>query len=204
MGTAANLLSEGNLALLRQVGEEYAAYKASGGRITKGQYDHRRRVLVRQFAENMGPVERWLFRGASTQEAVRIARAGGVPYDHHIQQHSGRLRGLAKAAGVGGILLTGVGLTAACVQIAHTVDRNEKNQIFVETVSSTVFSGVGGLVVGLYLVSNPVGWGTALVLAATLAGSSALVGEGFRALYDHREKQLDLVDSSGIEALCKT
>lgn len=65
----------------------------------------------------------------------------------------------------GGIVLTGVGLTASCMQIENTTDQNEKNDIFVETVTSTTM-GLGlGVAVSLFLTSNPIGWGTALVLA---------------------------------------
>lgn len=113
MDTAAHLLSEGHLALLRQVGDAYAAYRA--GHLTKGQSDHRRRVLVQQFADNVGPMEKLLFGGARTQEEIRIARAGGVPYDANIQRQVGRLRWLGKAAGAGGILLGGVGVVTGCL-----------------------------------------------------------------------------------------
>jgi len=57
----------------------------------------------------------------------------------------------------GGIVLTGVGLTAACMQIANA---QEKNEIFVETIASTI-AGVGlGFAIGVFLISNPIGWGT--------------------------------------------
>jgi hypothetical protein len=199
MGTAANLLSEGNLALLRQVGDEYAAYKAIGGRITKGQYDHRRRVLVRQFADHVGPMEKLLFNGASTQEEIRIARAGGVPYDANIQRQVGRLRQLGKAAGAGGILLGGVGVTAACYQIAHTVSQKEKNEIFVETLAE-----IGaGVAVGLFVVTNPIGWGTALVLAIGGAGASLAAKKVARTVYDAVGNEADLVSGAGVDRLCR-
>lgn len=52
-------------------------------------------------------------------------------------------------------------MTASCAEIADTQDRNEKNEIFVETLVSSVAGGAGGYFVGLFLISNPVGWGTA-------------------------------------------
>jgi hypothetical protein len=199
MGTAANLLSEGNLALLRQVGDEYAAYKASGGRITKGQYDHRRRVLVRQFADHAGPMEKLLFGGARTQEEIRIARAGGVPYDANIQRQVGRLRGLAKAAGAGGIVLTGVGVAAGCLQIAGTTDQQKRNEIFVETV----VSGVIGIGLGFFIVSNPIGWGTALLLATGSAALSYTTGRAAAIGYTAYLEEVDLVSGVGLDRVCR-
>jgi len=37
----------------------------------------------------------------------------------------------------GGIVLAVVGASAACLQIASTTDTKEKNEIFVETITST-------------------------------------------------------------------
>lgn len=202
IGTVANLLSEGNLALLRQVGDEYAAYKASGGRITKGQYDHRRRVLVRQFANHVGPMEKLLFNGASTQEEIRIARAGGVPYDVNIQRQVGRLRQLGKAAGAGGILLGGVGLTAACYQIAHTLSQKEKNEIFVDTVMSTVIGSGLGYAVGVFVLSNPVGWGVALLLAMGSTVGSLVAGKLASKAYSASSGEVDFVTGLGVDKVC--
>jgi hypothetical protein len=204
MGTAANLLSEGNLALLRQVGDEYAAYKASGGRITKGQYDHRRRVLVRQFADNTGPMEKLLFGGARTQEEIRIARAGGVPYDANIQRQVGRLRQLGKAAGAGGILLGGVGVTAACYQIAHTVSQKERNEIFVEALTSTLVGAGTGAAISLFLLSNPVGWGMALLLATGSTAATWQAGKWAAQVYNTSGSTVDLVSGLGIDRLCRS
>jgi F0F1-type ATP synthase assembly protein I len=202
MGTAANLLGEGNLALLRHVGNEYAAYKASGGRITKGQYDHRRRVLVRQFADNAGPMEKLLFGGARTQEEIRIARAGGVPYDANIQRQVGRLRQIGKAAGAGGILLGGVGVTAACYQIAHTVGQKEKNEIFVDTVMSTVVGSGLGYAVGVFVLSNPVGWGVALLLATCSTVGSLVAGKLASKAYSASGSEVDFVSGLGVDKVC--
>lgn len=111
------------------------------------------------------------------QRAGQRPRAGGVPYDANIQRQVGRLRGLAKAAGAGGILLGGVGVTAACYQIAHTVSQKEKNEIFVDTIVNTSASAGLGFVVGAFIVSNPIGWGTAVVLALGSAVISFSLGK---------------------------
>ena len=200
-GAASNLLNAGNTQLLRQIGDEYAEYRA--GRMTKGQYDHRRRVLIGQFRQNVGPVERWLFRGLPTPQAIRIARGGGVPYDHRIQHHTGRLMKMGRLAGRGGIVLGGVGITMACAQIAQTMDRREKNEILVDTIASTLVGSGFGVAVGAFLISNPVGWGTAVVLA--LAGAAASFGGGQLARYVYNQKggQVDFVNGLGLEGICR-
>jgi len=50
----------------------------------------------------------------------------------------------------GGIVLMGVGLTAACLQIANTADTKEKNEIFVETITNTTMGAFTGGVIGLF------------------------------------------------------
>lgn len=201
LGATSTLMSPGNLDLLRRIGDDYALYKR--GQLTKGQYDHRRRAAIQAFAANVGPAERWLFQGARTQEAMRIARRGGVPYDHHMRQHLGHLRALSRLASAGGIVLGGVGVTAACLQIAHALDAREKNEIFVETVTSAFMSTVQGVGIGLFVVSNPIGWGTALVLAAGSAYASYKVGQWARGAYDLHGHHLDFVSPTGIERLCR-
>lgn len=166
-----NKLTKGqNVGLVQQVADLYAKYQKN--KLTKGQYDTQRKVLLNQFKQNIGPVERLLFGNQTTQQAIRIAKAGGVPATARIAQHAGRLKMLATVGKVGGVVLTGVGVTAACMQIAHTQDKTKKNEIVVETVVSTLVGSVGGVFVGLYLASNPVGWGTALILAVGSAGLS--------------------------------
>ena len=202
LGAGSNLLSGGNLDLLRQIGDEYAAYK--NGHITKAQYDYRRRLLIGRFRDNMGPFERTLFRGLDTQQAIRIARRGGVPYDHNIRAQVGRLKLLSNLASKGGIVLTGVGVTAACTQIANTVDRREKNEIFVDTVASTSIGAVSGYLVGLFLISNPVGWGAALVFALGGTAASWVAGQGAKMLYDKFGNEVDIVNGIGVDRICRS
>lgn len=201
LGATSTLMSPGNLDVLRRIGDDYALYKR--GQLTKGQYDHRRRAAIQTFASNVGPAERWLFQGARTQEAMRIARRGGVPYDLHLQQHLGHLRALSRLAGVGGIVLGGVGVTAACLQIAHAVDVREKNEIFVETVASAFMSTVLGVGIGLFVVSNPITWGTALVLATGSAFASYKLGQRARGVYDAHGQQIDFISGVGVDRLCR-
>ena len=201
MSANENLLSAGNIGLINNVSDHYADYKS--GKISKGQYDYRRRASLDKLKSNIGPFEKWIFGKNTTHETIRIARSGGIPATEHITRNANRLNRLANLGKAGGVVLVGVGVTASCMQIANTKNVHEKNEIFVETIASTV-TGVGiGYVVGLFLVSNPIGWGTAIVMAAGSAAVSYGTGKVARYGYDMSESQIDFVSGSGINNICK-
>ncbi len=202
MGAAGNLLSPGNVGLINNVSDLYADYKS--GNITKGQYDSRRKVSLNQLKQNIGPFEKMIFGKQTTHESIRIARGGGIPATDHIKQHSNRLQRLAALSQNGGIVLMGVGLTSACLQIANTASTKEKNKIFVDTIVSTTTGAFLGSVIGLFLVSNPIGWGTAIVLAIGSTAVSFGAGKGTAFLaYDVFGSQVDLVSGTGTDKICQ-
>ncbi|MCF6336995.1 MAG: LysM domain-containing protein [Gammaproteobacteria bacterium] len=201
-GAAGNLLSPGNVNLINEISDHYADYKLE--KITKAQYDYRRKQALDQLKKNVGPIEKLLFGNHTTHESIRIARAGGIPATAHITQHADRLKNMAAASKGAGIVLIGVGLTAACMKIASTTDTKEKNEIFVETITSTVMGVGSGYVVGAFLVSNPIGWGAAILLAAGSVALSYGSGKGASFLaYDVFGMEVDLVSGSGIDRVCQ-
>jgi hypothetical protein len=201
VGATSNLFSPGNQSLVTEVSDLYAQYKA--GEITKGQYDYRRKVALDRLRNNLGSAEKWLFGKKTTHESIRIARRGGVPATAHIKKHAGRISKIAKFARGGGIALTGVGLTASCIEIAHTENQDKKNDIFVETVTSTTVGAIGGTLVGIFLISNPVGWGTALVLAVGTVATSYAAGKTATYAYDTFGRPVDFVSGTGVDRLCR-
>ncbi|SDU32507.1 LysM peptidoglycan-binding domain-containing protein [Halopseudomonas salegens] len=201
LGAKTNLLSPANIALIERVDDLYVKYKT--GQIQENQYAYQRRKALNQLRANIGPMERLLFGNQTTHQAIRIARGGGVPANQNIIQHRNRLRRLASYGRYGGYLLTGVGLTASCLQIAAASSRHEKNEIFVETIASTGVGLVGGLIVGLYLASNPVGWGTALIIAAGSAAVSFGGGRIAGTVYTLSGTEVDLVSGAGVDAVCR-
>ena len=201
LGATSNLMSPGNVSLVQQVADLYAKYQKN--KLTKGQYDAQRKVLLNQFRQNVGPVERLLFGNQTTHQAIRIAKAGGIPATAHIAQHAQRLKTIASVGRVGGFVLTGLGMTAACMEIAHTQDKNKKNEIFVETVGSTIVGGAAGLAVGVFLASNPVGWGTALVLAVGSPVASYLAGKLSAWTYTAWGSPVDFVNGTGLNQICR-
>ena len=200
-GAFGNLLSPGNIALIEEIGDLYGQYK--GGAITKGRYDYQRALRLNQLSQNIGPMERILFANQTPREAIRIARGGGVAATHNITSNANRLKQLASYGKSGGYVLGGVGIAASCMQIGDTNDRQEKNEIFVETVISTMAVVVAGVLVGAFLVSNPVGWGTALVLAVGSAASSYAAGRVARTAYSIHGNEVDFVSGMGLDAICR-
>jgi hypothetical protein len=201
MGASENLLSGGNLALITDVSDHYADYKS--GTITKGQYDYRRKISLDKLKANIGPFEKWIFGNKTTNETIRIARSGGLPATANITANANKLKSLATVGKVGGIALAGVGVVASCMQIANTDSSQEKNEIFVETLFSTSVGVGAGYLVGVFLISNPVGWGTAIVLATGSAAISYASGKLVRNGYDAMESKIDFVSGLGIDGVCK-
>ncbi len=97
-----------------------------------------------------------------------------------------------------------MGLTAACMKIANTADTKEKNEVFVETIVSTAAGAGLGYAVSLFLISNPIGWGTAIVLAIGSTAVSFGAGKGAAYLaYDVFGSQVDLVSGTGTDKICQ-
>ena len=87
--------------------------------------------------------------------------------------------------------------------IASTTDSQEKNEIFVETITSTSVGLLAGRVIGVFLLSNPIGWGMAIVLAVGSVAVSYGLGVGAGILYDRFGKKIDLVEGTGIDRICQ-
>lgn len=192
------ILHEQNIGLLREVKTLYDNYKA--GRITKNQYDYGRQKALKQFSSRVGPLEKLMFGGRTSQEAMRIARGGAIPATQNIIQHASRLSNISKAARFGApVILSGASLAAGCMQIAHTDNRVEKNEVLVETITSTAV----GVALGVILFSNPIGWGVALVVVAGSAAASYGSGKLARHIYDKNFRRFDLVSDWKIDRLCQ-
>ncbi len=72
-----------------------------------------------------------------------------------------------------------------------------------ETIISTTVGVLLGRVVGLFLISNPVGWGTAIVLAVGSTATSYGLGKLAHIAYDKSGTEIDLVKGAGVDRICK-
>lgn len=69
-------------------------------------------------------------------------------------------------------------------------------------LGSTV-AGFGAAAVTVLLVSNPIGWGTAIVLAVGTAGASYLSGKLATWAYTAWVSPIDFVNGTGVSQVCR-
>ena len=62
---------------------------------------------------------------------------------------------------------------------------------------------LGGMAVGVFLVSNPIGWGTALVLAVGSAVASYTGGQLSIQAYNAWGSSVDFVNGTGLSRVCR-
>ncbi|ROQ21188.1 LysM domain-containing protein [Marinimicrobium koreense] len=191
-----------NAPLLREMVENYESYKA--GDLTKGQYDYRRRKLVSQLSQKLGPTQ-WLLNGTSDlSEVLRITRKAGAESVAPLKQQARKLVSASKLASAGGIVLTAVSLKMACDQIAEAESKAEKSGILVETITATAvgLGAAAGVSIAVAFASTPVGWVASLVIAAGVAAVSYGSGRAARNMYDSLGTPIDLTTATGVSMLC--
>ena len=198
--TAINSLMASNVGPLNGIPQAYTDYR--NGKISKGQYDHLRKSRLNAFKQRIGPVNRLLYGSQTPNQVFRMKKGGGIAATKPVVQNIDRLSKIANVAAKGGAVLTVVGLAASCHQIANSNDRLQKNVTAVETITSTGVGVALGLAAGFFLVSNPVGWGVALVIGASTAltsyGAGKLVGLG----YSEYASDIDVEDALYIDKVC--
>ena len=126
-----------------------------------------------------------------------------MPATAHLTRHAGKMKQVANLSRMGGHLLVGVGVAASCVQIANEENIKEKNEIFVETLTSTAFGYMSGALIGAYLVTNPLGWGTVIVLAVGSTASGLALGKVTAKVYSELFGDIDLVGGIGVDKVCR-
>ena len=177
----------------------YEDYKAN--KLTKGQYDYRRRKAINTFENRLGPLRNILSRQKSHRQILRISRKRGRPLTGNITQHIKHMNRISKFASNGGAILTVASVGLACREIANTDNTLEKNHILVESLGS-VFGGTAfGL--SLLVITTPIGWIAALVIGAGAVASSYAGGQAFKSLYDSFTDKKDIVNTLRVSSLCR-
>lgn len=200
-GSLGGLVGKQNTLLIQEVESEYRQYKQ--GQISKGVYDYRRQQALKKFATRLGPFEKVLLNGQSARQAIQINRTKSLPATANITNHLARLNKLSKLASRGGVILTGAGVAMGCYDIANAKTQQEKNEIFVETAIGSTVSVAAGWALGAFLISNPVGWATILVLGTAAAIGSYAAGKEARSLYNLSEHKIDIVSTLRVDQICK-
>ena len=90
-----------------------------------------------------------------------------------------------------------------CYSIAHASTTQEKNEIFVETVTGAAVGTAVSIGLGIFLASNPVGWVIGLGLAVGATGLGYGAGKLAKAGYANYGSEYDLVGDSFIGNVCK-
>ena len=190
-----------NTPLLAEMVENYNDYKAD--MLSKGQYDYRRKTLLNRLKTKLGPTNILLNGSKSPNEVLRISRKkGSVPTQAMTQQinHMGRL---SKLASKGGIVLSVAGLGVACHQIANTDDKQQKNEILVESIFGVAGGVLFGATVTVLLVGTPVGWLAALAIGVSGALSGYTSGKIAEHIYTTTGSRIDFVSDLGVGRICK-
>jgi len=172
-------------------------------KITKGQYDYRRRKAIKKLNEKLGPLKRILNKSKTSREVLRISRRRGRHPTCNITNHMARMDKLSRVARTGGIILATVGLGVACYEIAQSDSTFRKNQILVESLGGLAGGAIFGLGVAVFFIATPFGWVAALVIGAGSVAASYAGGLGAKRFYDTKLRHIDLSKMSGVSHLCR-
>jgi len=206
LGVGANLaavtnLFKSNTYILNDIPQAYTDYKS--GKITKGQYDYLRKQRLDKFKKHLGPVQKLLYGNNTPHEVFKISRKSGIKATQNMTQNIKTLSRVADIASKGGLVLAAAGIASSCHQIANIPDRVQKNVIAVETGTSTIVGSVSGVIVGVVLLTTPVGWTAALVIGIGSALASYGIGKSAGKVYDKFFRSYDVVDTLSIDKVCK-
>ncbi|MBX2807519.1 MAG: LysM peptidoglycan-binding domain-containing protein [Cellvibrionaceae bacterium] len=206
LSTFEHLTGPGNVALVKEVGSVYEAFKR--GELTRGQYDYRRAKLLKQLSSNLGSLEEKILFGKPSREAIRIVnnrhlRSMGIPATANVSDYAVHLSELSRVARHGGVLLTAFGAAVACENIGDAETQKEKNEVFVEYAAGATIGTLGSIALGAVMFTTPVGWGVALVLGAATAFAGWSAGKKAKAVYSSDFQEYDLVSDLAIDKICK-
>lgn len=200
--TGAGLLIQSNLKPMKDIVGKYEDYRA--GKITRSVYGHYRSDRIKELQKRIGrPAESLLFKGKKANEALRMKPGGGPNATRPYLGQVNRLQKIAGKASKGGFVLAAAGLGLSCYEIAHTDSVVEKDKIAVEAIAGTA-AGLGvGVLIGLFLVSNPIGWGTAIIIAAGTAAVGYAAGNFAGHVYHENYSDVRIVEPLMIDRVCR-
>ena len=189
-----------NTQFIMDVERAYSEYKS--GKIRKGVYDYKRKVALKNYANRVGPFEKLLFNGKSTQQAIRINRTKALPANSDIMKYAGKLNKMSKIASQGGIALTVLGVAKGGYDMCQAETLDEKNDILVETLSGAIGGTLVGVGAGILLASTPVGWISVLAIGLISGLSGYGLGQGAKAIYNLDDDPIDFVSLINAQAVC--
>lgn len=190
-----------NTPLVAEMAENYNDYKAK--KITKGQYDYRRKTLLNRLKVKLGPVNMLINGTKSPNEVLRISRKKGSVPTHVMTQQIKQMGTLSKLASRGGVVLSVAGLGVACHEIAISDNKQQKNEVLVESVFALAGGALFGATATVLLVGTPVGWIAALAIGVGGVLSGYASGKIAEHIYSTTGSKIDFVSDLGVSRLCK-
>ncbi|MCA9058579.1 MAG: LysM peptidoglycan-binding domain-containing protein [Planctomycetaceae bacterium] len=156
--------------------------------------------------------------GGSPAEVTRLKPGRSANPTANLATSANRLAKVSKAMKAGGVILqvadVAVSLEVTRQKVCVADTRSLKNREFTSGLGS-IAGGLGGSAVGaaigtavvtIALGSNPAGWAVLLIVAAGGAiggyGGNKLGGAGAKKLYTEYGQGYDIVEATGVEALC--
>ena len=191
-----------NAPLLAEMADNYNDFKAR--KKSRGAYDYKRKQLLTKLETKLGPTKRLLHGNKPASEVLRISRKRGRRPTVSLEQQSKKMLNIAKKARAGGVVLSIVGLGVACHEIANTADKQQKNEILVESVGALAGGAIYGAAAAftLFLVATPIGWVGALAIGVGGALTGVGAGSFAKKLYNIYGKEVDLVGKTKVDKLC--
>ena len=204
---------------LSDLAGQHAAYRAAGvSRAGYRQFSAARADVLSKIQRDFGRAAKPLL-GQTPKEAGRLAPGLSKNPTARMTQSAARLGKVSTALKAGGFVAQAVsiGVTAEVTRqdVCRLDTREDKNRALVGGGGSVAGSVTGGIIggavgtaiVGVALGSNPAGWAVLLVVGVAGAAGGYFGDKagkiGAQKVYDELGNGYDLVEATGVEALCR-
>lgn len=179
------------------------------GKISLNSYQQQQQVILNSYFKKVGWLGRSVHGGDKAFKSLYHHKVGvGANSSMLLKTHAERLARLSKYSKTGGILLTGVGVANACLEIAKKQNVMEKNEVLFAEATGILTGAAGGALagaaVGAIIVSGPIGWAVAFVVTSAAGYFSQQIGkQSGKVLYDKYGGKVDYLNRIGIDKICK-
>ncbi|PTM38964.1 colicin-like pore-forming protein [Bosea sp. 124] len=188
------------------VTRQYSQLK--GGKITKGQYDYRRRVSLASATKEMGVLRKLVYPDRKLNEVIRI-KPHATNRAASILKEVDKIERITKVAKYGGVVLKVVDLGTTYLEYKAAETREERIGVLVDWAGETAGGAIGTVVgVGLatMVLATPFGWvGVAIAIGMSATGTyvggraAELVKEDL--LFDENGERVDCTSDRQLRSL---
>lgn len=192
-----------NVPLVAEMAKNYNDLKKN--KVTKAQYDHKRRSLLQQLKTKLGPTNLLLNGSRSPHEVLRISKSKNSTPIWNITGQINKMNLLSKVAARGGVVLSVAGLGVACYEIANANNSQKRNEILIESLGGVAGGALYGAaaIVTIAIMATPIGWVGALAIGVGGALTGAAAGYGTKYWYRTSGTQIDFTKITKVDQLCR-